>query len=135
MNYLKKIIEKITRIEAPDKIKLFKTAEATEPVQDNCLGLGKWHFGVMIPWVGEGLGDVHRAPSSAVRQKEASVPGGCFCSLVINMYLQLCICCLQGGGFSKSAPPQRPVNGKRAGFSPSCSQQYSIRSDCHILFI
>lgn len=43
MNYLKKITEKITRMEAADKTKLFKTVQATEAVQDNWLGLGKRH--------------------------------------------------------------------------------------------
>lgn len=84
---------------------------------------------------GGGRWDAHRPPASAVWQKEVSLPGGCFCSPVISMYQQLCICCLQGGGFSKPPPLQRPINGKRAAFNPNCSQQYSVHSDAHTLLI
>lgn len=60
--------------------------------------------------------------------KEVSSPGGCFCSSLISLYQQLCICHLQRG-FSKPAQLQRPVNGKRAAFKPNCSQPYGINSD------
>lgn len=44
-------------------------------------------------------------------------------------------CHLQGAGFLKPAPSQRPVNGKRAAFNPNCSQQYSVHSDSHTVLI
>lgn len=78
------------------------------------------HAGDETPWVGGGLEEggsgIHKNPMPQLFGKRR----GAF---------QLCICCIQGEGFSKPAPLQRPVNGKRAAFKPNCSQPYDIHND------
>lgn len=85
--------------------------------------MGKRSFGGREQW------DTYRPHTSALWEKEGSFPGACFCSSLISLYQQLCICCLQEEGFSKPAPLQRPVNGKRAAFKPNCGQPYDIHND------
>lgn len=92
------------------------------------------------PWEGGGLEEggsgVHEDPhASAAWWKEESFPGGCFCSSLISLHQQLCICHLQGEVFSKPAPLQRPVNEKRAAFKPNCGQSQGIHSDALKLLI